>query len=394
MHNWQNDDQIIFDRKDLNPLIRWWIDIDRVNFLLAVSLIFFGLIMVLSASPAIAHKISDDKLFFIKKQIVFVLIALFTIIFISFLDKQHIKIMSLFGIATCLILLVMVLFFGAEAKGAKRWIMLFGFNLQPSEFAKTFFVVFNALILQKLQDAKWTTKYGFSFALYCAVVLLLVLQPDIGMTLIVTALWMIQLFIFGLPMILIILCISVGIAGGVLAYFAMPHVTDRINKFLNFNEQNYQVMRSIDAYVNGGFFGTGPGNGIVKKYIPDAHTDFIFAVVGEEFGLIFCIFLMIIFMTIIGRVIFYIRGEGDLFTKLALAGLISQIALQFIVNIGVSVGVLPTKGMTMPFISYGGSSLIAISIGFGIILSLTKKKYDNKIDYGNIPLSSAIPINK
>lgn len=384
MDNWNTTEQMLFDRKALNPLVKWWIDIDRVNFLLVLSLIVFGLIMTFSASPAIALRISDDKFFFIKKQIFFVAVSIITMIAISFLDKQHIRTISFFGLVACLILMILVLFFGSEAKGAKRWIMLFGFNLQPSEFCKTFFVVFNALLLQRLQDEKWIIKYGISSALCFSVVLLLILQPDFGMTLIFVSLWMVQLFVFGLPIILIVICVCLGICGGILGYLAMPHVTDRINKFLNSNEQNYQVERSVDAYVNGGFFGVGPANGLVKHYIPDAHTDFIFAVVGEEFGLIFCLFLMMIFMVIIGRVISYIQNERDLFSKLALTGLISQIALQTLVNIGVSVGALPTKGMTMPFISYGGSSLIAVSIGFGIILSLTKKKYDDKINYDNI----------
>ncbi len=384
---WQDSDEIIFDRKNLNPIKKWWIDIDRINFLLVISLVLFGLIMAFSASPAVAHKISDDKLFFIKKQILFVFVAIFAITAISFLDKQHIKVISIFGMLTCLVLLVLVLVFGAEAKGAKRWIMILGFNLQPSEFAKTFFLVFNALLLQKLRESKWFVKYGMSAALYLTIVLLLILQPDFGMTLIFTALWMIQLFVFGLPLILIVLCVGVGVVGGFAAYFTMPHVTDRINKFLNSNEQNYQVERSIDAYVNGGFFGVGPASGVVKKYIPDAHTDFVFSVIAEEFGLLFCIFVMIIFGIIISRVIKYVMNEKDLFLRLAVIGLICQIALQTLVNIGVSVGMLPTKGMTLPFISYGGSSLIAVSIGFGIILSLTKKKYDDKIDYENISLS-------
>ena len=384
--NWQVDDQIVFDRTHLNPFKKWWLDIDKVNFLLIVSLIIFGLMMAFSSSPAVAKKISVDNLFFIKKQIIFVFIATLTIVFISFFDKQQIKVVSIFAILTCLILLVMVLVFGSEAKGAKRWIMVLGFNLQPSEFTKIFFLVFNAFLLQKLKDHKWFIKYGSSAALYLTIVTLLILQPDFGMTLIFTVLWLIQLFIFGLPLFLIIVFACMGIVGGIVGYFSMAHVADRINKFLNLNEKNYQVERAVDAYINGGFFGVGPGNGLVKKYIPDAHTDFIFAVVAEEFGIISCIFIMVIFLIVISRVIKRVKIEDDLFCKLTVVGLISQIALQTLINIGVSVGMLPTKGMTMPFISYGGSSLIAVSIGFGIILSLTKKKYNDKINYDNVTL--------
>ena len=238
--------------------------------------------------------------------------------------------------------------------------------------------------MEKLKEHKWFIKYGTSAALYFAIVILLILQPYFGMTLIFTALWIIQLFVFGLPIFLIILFGCLGVVGGIVGYWSLPHVADRINKFLNLNEKNYQVERAIDAYVNGGFFGVGPGNGLVKKYIPDAHTDFIFAVVAEEFGIISCIFLMVIFVFIISRVIKSVINEEDLFCKLAVIGLISEIALQTLVNIGVSVGMLPTKGMTLPFISYGGSSIIAVSIGFGMILSLTKKKYNDKINYNNL----------
>ena len=381
-----NFEQIVFDRNTLNPLKRWWIDIDKINFLLVIFLITFGLIMSLSASPAIAAKISVDKLFFIKKQIIFAFLAIIAIFLTSFLSRQHIKLLGLFGFVSCLILLVLVLFLGDEAKGAKRWLMIFGFTVQPSEFAKTFFLIFNALLLHKLSKSKWFVKYGFSAAFYFIISVLLILQPDFGMTLVITALWLIQLFIFGLPLILIILCGFLGLAGGISAYFTMPHVADRINRFLNFDQKNYQVDRSIDAYANGGFLGTGPGGGVVKQYIPDAHTDFIFAVISEEFGLIFCIFLMLIFLIIFSRVIKYSLNEQDLFSRLTIIGLICQITLQTLVNIGVSIGMLPTKGMTLPFISYGGSSLIAVSIGFGVILSLTKKRYDNKINYNNISL--------
>jgi len=384
MESWQIDEELVFDRRNLNPIKKWWIDIDKVNFLLVIFLIIFGLIMTFSSSPAISRKISTSNLFFIKKQIFFVFIAIATIIFISFFDKQQIKIASLFGFLVCVALLVLVLMFGSEAKGAKRWITMIGFTLQPSEFTKIFFLVFNAFLLQKLREYKWFIKYGISAFFYLLIVSLLILEPDFGMTLIVTVLWTIQLFIFGLPMILIVLMGCMGIVGGVVAYLSLPHVADRVNKFLDLNEKNYQVERSVDAYINGGFFGAGPGNGLVKKYIPDAHTDFIFAVVAEEFGLITCLFLMVIFMIIISRVIKRAMAEEDLFVKLAVVGLISQIALQSIINIGVSIGMMPTKGMTLPFISYGGSSIIAISIGFGMILSLTKKKYNDKIDYNNI----------
>lgn len=384
MEDQQNENRTFFDRRHLNPVKRWWIDIDKTNFILIISLMIFGLMMAFISSPAVAERISTGKFFFVKKQIIFVVASIFIITFISFFTKPQIKLMAISGFFTCLILLFLVLFFGSEAKGAKRWIMLFGFNLQPSEFAKVFFLVANAYLLTNLKDLNFLIKYGASTAFYAVIATLLILQPDFGMTLVFTALWLIQLFVFGLPMFLIVLCGFLGIAGAVAAYWHLPHVADRINRFLNLDQANYQVERSIDAYVNGGFFGTGPGNGIVKQYIPDAHTDFIFAVVAEEFGLISCLFLMVVLFFIIGRIIKYSLSERDLFVRLAVIGLASQIALQSLVNIAVSVGMLPTKGMTIPFVSYGGSSLVAASIGFGIILALTRKKYEDKIKHSNL----------
>ncbi len=384
MHNWKVNNQVLFDRNKLNFIKKWWVDIDKVNLLLVIGLMMFSLVMAFSSSQAVAKKISVDKLFFIKKQIVFVIIAIFAIILISFMNVKQIKIASIFGMIVCLLLLCLVKVFGSEAKGATRWIMIFGFNLQPSEFTKIFFLVFNGFLLQKLKNSPWLTKYGFSTFFYLVVISLIISQPDLGMSIIISLLWAIQLFIFGLPIILTIAMGFIGIFLIIIAYLIFPHAADRINKFLNFNEKNYQVTRSIDAYVNGGFFGSGPGNGVVKKYIPDSHTDFIFAVVAEEFGLITCLFLLSIFLVIISRVLKRALNEEDLFSKLVIVGLISQIALQTLINIGVSIGILPTKGMTLPFISYGGSSMIAVSIGFGIILALTKKSYDNKINYKNI----------
>lgn len=376
----------LFDRRHLNLLKKWWIDIDKINFMIVFGIIIFGLMITVNSSPAIAKKINVEKFFFFKKQLLFAMMSVFFMIAISFLDQEKIKLFSLLGLFAAIGLLVLVLIFGSETKGAKRWISILGLSVQPSEFAKTFFIIFNAFILQKFHFEKWTIKYGISAALYFIIVLLLLLQPDFGMTLTFTVLWISQLFIYGLP-IPFISCIAViGLIGGIGAYIVFPHVEDRINKFLDSGEQNYQVERSLDAFVNGSFFGTGPGNGVVKKFIPDAHTDFVFAVIGEEYGIFACIFIIIIFAYLITRIIKRALDEEDMFVYLSLCGLMLQFTMQVIVNIGVSLRLLPTKGMTLPFISYGGSSMIAMSICFGLILAFTKKKYHRDVDYGNLKL--------
>ena len=376
----------LFDRRFLNFFKKWWLDIDKINFFLIIGILVFGLLMIASASPAIAKRIDVSKFFFLKKQMAFALVAIVFLVVISFLDNERIRLLAIVGLSVSIICLILVLFRGVEIKGARRWVSLFGFTLQPSEFAKTFFVVLNAFLLQRLSAKQWYIKYGSSTGLFLLIACLLLLQPDFGMTLTFTALWAVQLFLYGLPMPLIATLAFFAIAGGIGAYLTFPHVEDRINRFLDSGEKNYQVERSLDAFVNGSFLGNGPGNGVVKKFIPDAHTDFIFAVVGEEFGIISCIVLLVIFAYLITRIVKRALDEENKFVYLALCGLMTQFAMQVIVNIGVSLSLLPTKGMTLPFISYGGSSMISMSICFGLILAFTKKKYHRDVDYGNLKL--------
>ncbi len=386
MDSWEINANRIFDRRNLSFFRKWWLDIDKINFLIVLAIMAFGLMMTASSSPAIADRIDVDKFFFLKKQVVFSMIAVFLLIAISFLNKERIKIFSLLGLACVIGLLVLVLIFGAEAKGAKRWISLGGFTLQPSEFAKAFFVISNAYILQRYNAKKWYIKYGNSFVLFFIIAVLLLLQPDFGMTLTFAALWLVQIFLYGLPIPLITALGVMGVIFGIGAYIVFPHVESRINRFLDADGKNYQVERSLDAFVNGSFFGTGPGNGVVKQFIPDAHTDFIFAVIGEEYGIFACSFLILIFVYLITRVIKRAYNEDNLFIYLALCGLVMQFTMQAIVNIGVSLKLLPTKGMTLPFISYGGSSMLSTAICFGLILAFTKRKYHENVDYGNLKL--------
>jgi len=384
MESWEIQSNSMFDRRYMNNIKKWWFDIDKINFLLVIAIIVFGLMMTATSSPAIANKIGVDKFFFLKKQVVFAFLGLALLIFISFLSQEKIKILSFFGLLAVLLLLVAVLLFGSEAKGAKRWISAFGFSLQPSEFAKAFFIVLNAFLLDRFYYKKWQIKYGVSMALYLVISALLLLQPDLGMTLTFSAIWAAQLFAYGLPMAFIIVIGVLGAGGLIGAYFTFGHVQDRINRFFDVGQKNYQVERSIDAIVNGSFFGTGPGNGLVKNYIPDAHTDFIFAVIAEEFGLISCIAILIVLSYLITRIVKRAMEEEDMFIYLCLCGLLVQFAIQVIINIGVSLSLLPTKGMTLPFISYGGSSMLAMSICFGFILVFTKRKYHRRVDYGNL----------
>ncbi len=384
MEGWYIRNNYIFDRGNLNLIKRWWLDIDKTNYLLIISIMIFGFFMTATSSTYVANRIDVDGLFFVKKQLFFTIMSIIIFTIFSFFEKDYIKLLAIFGIIISILCLIIVLINGFEIKGAKRWISIAGFTLQPSEFAKVFFLIFNAFILNKFQNKGLLTKYGLSCGLYFIVACLFILQPDFGMTFVLTLTWLTQLFVFGLSLIFIFVAVFISILAVIYAYNALPHVASRIDKFINIDIKNYQVERSIDAYINGGFFGTGLGNGFVKKYIPDAHTDFIFAVISEELGLIFAVILILVFLLIIHRIIKRILLEDNLFMRLSLIGLTSLFALQVLVNIGVSIAMLPTKGMTLPFISYGGSSMIAMAICFGVILSFTKRKYDNNIDQNNI----------
>ena len=297
MESFEIKSNSLFNRNGLNFIKKWLLDIDKINFVIILSIIAFGLMMVASSSTAVASRIGVDKFFFLKKQLIFATAAVFLISIISFFDQDKIKIFALFGLGVSILMLVAVLIFGQEVKGAKRWISIAGFTLQPSEFAKTFFVILNAFLLHRFHKAKWFIKYGASAFLFFLLAGLLILQPDFGMTIIFAALWAIQIFLSGVPLIFIIILGVMAIFGGFGAYFMLPHVQDRINRFLSSSETNYQVERSLDAFINGSFFGKGTGNGMVKNFIPDAHTDFIFAVIAEEYGLFSCIlFLMFFFL--------------------------------------------------------------------------------------------------
>ena len=386
MENWQIKSHNFFDRTSLNFIKKWWLDIDKINFLLVISIIAFGAIVTATSSPAIANRLGVEKFFFLKKQLIFAGLGLILLISISFLDQEKIKVFAFFGLVTAIFLLVALLIFGSEAKGAKRWISLFGFTIQPSEFAKVFFIIFNAFLLNRLSKEKWQIKYGASTFLFLIIVALFLLQPDLGMTLTLSAIWAVQLFVFGLPMPFIIVIGVLAVCAIFGAYGFFPHFADRINRFLNDNEANYQVERSLDAFVNGSLFGTDIGDGVVKNYIPDAHTDFVFAVIAEEFGIVFCVFFLMVLFYLITRIVKRTLEEEDNFVFLTLCGLIMQFSLQTIVNIGVSLKMLPTKGMTLPFVSYGGSSMISSSICLGVILAFSKKKYHKKGNYNNFIL--------
>lgn len=367
-----------YDRQKGGVMSNWWWTVDRPILFAIAAIISIGVIMVTTASPAVAERIGLDSFFFVKRQLLYLSLASMVIIAVSFLSPQTIKRLAFLGFAVGTVLLIMVLFSGIEIKGARRWLHIAGLSLQPSEFMKPCFIVLTAWVLAKHVPTNPIHAYKLSAILYVVLVTLLILQPDIGMTIVVSLVWGGQLFIAGLPFLFIMVITLIGILGIISAYSFLPHVAERINKFLGENV-SYQVQKSLEAFSNGGIFGTGPGEGVVKQHLPDSHTDFIFAVAGEELGILACLIILGLFAFIVIRALIRAYQEEDLFLVYAVAGLSMQFGLQAIVNMGVTLNLLPTKGMTLPFISYGGSSLVAIALGVGMLVSLTKKRFGETI---------------
>jgi cell division protein FtsW len=361
--------------KTTAAVLRWWQSMDQSILCALIVLFCFGILLVTAASSAAAGRIGVNEYFFIIRQIIYLAIASVVIIFTSMLDKKLIRRLALIGFIANIALLVLVKFYGYEIKGAKRWINLFGISIQPSEFIKPFFFVLSGWILSTKFENFDFPGVSISLFLYLIIALLLLIQPDVGMLILISSSFLIQVFVSGMPLLIIALMMIVGSFSIWLAYTFLPHVAHRINTFMTGDvSNNYQVSKSLLAYEKGGITGLGPGEGVIKHSLPDSHTDFIFAVAGEEFGSITCMLLAIIFGFIVIRTLVLMIKEEDYYVVLSSVGIISGFAIQSIINMSVTLNLMPTKGMTLPFISYGGSSMIAMAINMGIILSFTRKK--------------------
>jgi len=362
-----------FTRTDTSLVSRWWWTIDRWTLLSVCVIAALGAILVLAASPAVAERIGLESFHFVRRHFVFLPMALCIIVGTSLLTPKAVLRLALLMFVVSIVAMVLVLLVGSETKGATRWLYIGGFSLQPSEFIKPSFAVVAAWMFsaQKLDDA--VPGYAISVGLFMLVVGLLLLQPDFGMSVVVACVWAVQFFIAGLPLILVGAVALIFILGGYSAYLMFDHVRLRIDRFLDpVGGKGYQVERSLDAFSNGGLFGRGPGEGRVKEVLPDAHTDFILAVAGEEFGLILCLLIVVLFAFVVLRGFSRVFKDSDFFIVVATVGLLTQFALQAIINMASTTNLIPPKGMTLPFISYGGSSTLALAFGMGMVLALTR----------------------
>lgn len=362
-------------RVDRSILSDWWFTVDRLMFFGLLLLMGAGLVLSLAASPPIAAKFDLEPFYFVRRHAALLLPALAILFAASTLSPKQIRRTSLVIFIVGCILMALVIFIGPEIKGAKRWLQIGIVSLQPSEFVKPAFVVLTAWLFSESQKRRDVPGIELAVALYGIFIVLLVLQPDFGQALLVTLVWGALVYMAGISMVWILALGAVGTAGLVTAYFMVPHVASRIDRFL-FPESGdtYQTDRSIDSFLHGGWFGRGPGEGTVKNVLPDSHTDFIFAVTAEEYGLIACLILLALFAFIALRGLSKASQEPDGFIRHSVAGLVMLFGLQTLINMAVNVGLLPAKGMTLPFVSYGGSSLFAMALTMGFVLGLTRKR--------------------
>ncbi|MDA7489753.1 FtsW/RodA/SpoVE family cell cycle protein [Candidatus Pelagibacter ubique] len=372
----------MINNSSLNSIYyNWWKNIDKTIFLLIIILFSLGLFFSLVSTSLIASdKLDTNNYFFFFKHLVYIFIGLLALVFFSSLSEKNLFRVSIYLFFITLFLLFLVPFFGTEVKGSKRWLNLFFLpQFQPIELLKPFIIIFVATILCSEKNYNIYIKYLLTIIAIIPTGLLLIMQPDIGQTLLVFLSWAILVFVSGINLLFILLFISLSIISLLYVVFFIPkfiYIKSRILSFFNPDggTHNFQSDKAIEAISSGGFFGKGIGEGTLKTRVPEAHTDYIVSVISEEFGVIAIIFLLILFLFFIYSVFKKIYLEKSEKNKLVLTGAISLIIFQALIHLGVNIRLFPTTGMTLPFLSYGGSSIIGVSILSGIILNLTKRK--------------------
>ena len=362
---------MLITRSDRSFIALWWWNIDRLLLTSFLILILFGIFLVMSSSQHVAESLNISSHHFTLRHILLGIFSIPIIIFFTILNERQIKIICISGFLISLCLLFFILIEGEKIKGAQRWLYIGNISFQPSEVCKPFFIVFNAWILslwvQKPNFPGWLWSLGATVLMSA----LLLLQPDIGMTIVMIFTWGFQLFITGIPLMIIIFLIVAFPIFMILSYNHFGHVKLRIDSFLD--GKTHQISKSLQSFESGGFWGKGPGEGFYKKSLPDAHSDFVFAVAAEEYGVLLCSLIVIIYGLIVFRSFLLTLRNTNLFFIICVSGLAFQFGFQSLIHMASNTDLIPTKGMTLPFLSYGGSSILASAITAGILLSLTRK---------------------
>lgn len=363
-------------RADSSRLGQWWWTVDRVTWFTLLLLIIIGAVMVTASSPMVAERVGYSSFHFVNRHLIFAVPTALMLTGVSLLSISQVRKLGVAVFAVSLVLLLLLPFIGAENKGAIRWIRLGPMSIQPSEFMKPAFAMVVAWLFSEGIKRKGFPAYKLALGCYLVVISLIIMQPDFGMSAVLTAVFGLQVFLAGVAIVWVVGLFGLAVVGALAAYALLPHVTSRVNRFLDPSSgDNYQVDKALEAFRNGGFLGRGPGEGEVKAFIPDSHTDFIFAVVGEEYGVMVCLIIIGLYALIVLRGMMRLMQQSNPFVMLASAGLLTQFGLQAFINMGVAVNLLPAKGMTLPFLSYGGSSMMALGLSMGMLLALTRRQY-------------------
>lgn len=362
-------------RADRSVLAVWWFTIDRALLTAIFALVVLGIFVSLAASPSVAENKGLPAFYFVKRHVFFAAAGTVMMLAVSLLSPRGIRRLALVVFAVAIAVMVFIAVDGETINGARRWIRLFGLSLQPSEIAKPAFVVIAAWAFAEMQRRDDVPALPTAIALFALFAGLLVMQPDIGQTLLVTLVWGALFLLSGMPLVWAGALAGVAAAGLAVSYAVLEYVRKRIDQFLSGDiSDTSQMGRAYQSFTRGGFFGQGPGEGTIKLQLPDAHTDFIFAVIAEEYGVIACLAIVLLFAFIVFRALVRAAREPDLSVRYSIAGLSLLIGFQALINMGVNVGLLPAKGMTLPMISSGGSSMMGVALGFGMLLALTRRR--------------------
>jgi cell division protein FtsW len=373
----------MFSRERKTPIAEWWWTIDKPLLAALILLLMVGIVLSFAASPPVAERLGLEPWHFVIRHAMFCLPAVLVLIGTSIMSHRAARISAVLVLIVSVILLWLTLKFGVEVKGAKRWISAFGQTIQPSEFVKPAYAVIGAWLFSESMKQKGMPARAIATLLMAVIVGGLLLQPDIGQTALVLATWGALLFLSGISWFMIIGlgAGAVGLLFGAYAFF--PHFAKRIDTFMNPEGGNtYQVDKALSSLLEGGWFGRGPGESIAKKVIPDAHADYVFSAAAGEFGILFCLCLVALIAFIVVRALMGAQRQSSLFARLAASTIAIQFGLQCGINLAVNLNLIPPKGMTLPFVSYGGTSMIAIAFGMGLMLALTRKRPEERIVSG------------
>jgi cell division protein FtsW len=362
-------------RAQRTPFGEWWWTVDKLTLAATGTLMLAGVVLSLAASPPVASRLGLDPFYFVNRHILYLVPAVAVMLAVSFLGPHQIRRLAVLVFVVSLVMVALTPVFGHEIKGARRWLIVFDINIQPSEFLKPAFVILVAWLFGESAKRPDMPANAMSLLLLLMVVALLVLQPDFGQTMLVVLVWSALFFMAGMRLVWVFGIAGMAGAGLVAAYYTVPHVARRIQHFLNpASGDTFNIDIATESFMRGGWFGRGPGEGTVKRILPESHTDFVFAVAAEEFGVVLCLVLVALYAFIVIRALVRAMHNDDPFVRFAAAGLAILFGSQAAINIAVNIHLIPAKGMTLPFISYGGSSMISLAYTMGMLLALTREQ--------------------